>query len=139
MHQMSQKPPGQLLRRVKRPARQKTMLSLGLRACQWRHLRLALGSCAATSGRATGGSQGPVPRPSGAIRESRPRPYGTPCGRLGGRPVCDGWQSGPVPRRGAQFVNLDKNPMERRAAGLAAGRCAMGGSQGPCPGEGRNS
>jgi hypothetical protein len=69
----------------------------------------------------------------GAIRESRQRPYGASCGRLGGRPMHQGWQPGPVPGRAAQFANLDNDPMERHAVGFAAGRGARGGSRGPVP------
>jgi hypothetical protein len=58
-----------------------------------------------------------------AVRAACRQP-GTPKGRA----------RGPSPVRAVQFVNLDKDPMERRTVGLAAGRCASGGSAGPVPG-----
>jgi hypothetical protein len=68
------------------------------------------------------------------IRKSRQRPYGASCGGLRGKPGRRSADQAAVPGRAAQFANLDKDPMERRAVGLAASRRTRGGSQGPVPG-----
>src|ERR1019366_1265595 len=46
---------------------------------------------------------------------------------------------GAGPKRAAQFVNLDKDPMERHAVGLAASRDAGAPTWEPSPGERCNS
>ncbi len=62
------------------------------------------------------------PCANGAIRESRQRPYETPrggIGRVGPDPADADQRSGLVWT--GQFANLDKDPMKRRAVGLAEG------------------
>ena len=78
-----------------------------------------------------GGDGGPS---GGVSRESRASPHAEPAtahsprrspGGVGGGMGRRGRRPGSCPRGGvAQFANLDKDPMERRAVGLAAGRAA---------------
>ena len=81
----------------------------------------------------------PAPRPSGAICESPMGPRATARGGLGGGTGSSGDRRGPFPGGAAQFEILDKDPMDRRAVCLAAGRRVRGASRDVSPTERRCS
>ena len=94
------------------------------------------GNCRRAADQAGGDGGAPV----GVNREARTRPHAEPAtGHLtrrspGGVGGGTGRRPGACPRRGvAQFANLDKDPMERRAVALAAGRDPGDAGRGPVP------
>jgi hypothetical protein len=99
---------------------------------QWS--RWSSGGIGSAGPKAGGCRAGTWPRAGGVIRESRPRPYGTPSGGAGGGTGGRGCRAGTWPGRAARFANLDQDPMKRRPVGLAAGPDVAGAGQGPRPG-----
>jgi hypothetical protein len=103
------------------------------------------GNCRRAADQAGGDGGAPV----GVNREARTSPHAEPAtghltrrspGGVGGGTGRLGRRPGACPRRGvAQFANLDKDPMERRAVALAAGRDPWTPAGVLSPGEWRNS
>jgi hypothetical protein len=76
---------------------------------------------------------GSRPRASGAIRESRQRPYGAPCGRPGGKPAHQGWQPGPCPRASAAIRESRQRPYGVSCGRFGGRPVRQGWQPGPCP------
>src|SRR5208283_2265994 len=82
---------------------------------------------------------GPWPRAGGAVRESRTRPHTPSRGGVGGGTGSRGCGWGLGPGRAARFANLERDPIHRRAVGLAAGPEAGGVAGALAPGGRRGS